>query len=270
MIKYNYFFGSDERSVPFLSTLSKKIPELKVVTTHPNRKGRGRKFLSNPVEKFCEENNINYFYFDESIIYHDMSFGIVASFSKIFPYTFLDNNSSLFNIHLSLLPKYRGPTPVENVILNNEIVTGYTVFKIDKHIDTGKIIFQNKLSIENKYSSEIYKEIFQLFDVDFHDIDFQSKGTDQSQNTTLTKKFIKSDFNITNTTVKNAKIKIRAFDTLGPAFVEFNNRILKIHTYSDQENKSSIELTDGLLYPVKVTPEGKRTMIFEDYLRGLK
>jgi methionyl-tRNA formyltransferase len=55
VIKYNYFFGSDERSVPFLSTLRQKIPELKVVTTHPNRRGRGRKIFKQPCGKFCKK-----------------------------------------------------------------------------------------------------------------------------------------------------------------------------------------------------------------------
>jgi hypothetical protein len=43
-----------------------------------------------------------------------------------------------------------------------------------------------------------------------------------------------------------------------------------VHSYSDVENKSSIELGDGYLFPVDVTPEGKRKMSFDDYLRGLK
>ena len=270
MIKFKYFFGSDSRSLPFLSTLHDEISNLKVITLPPKNKGRGRKSTSNPVETFCIENNIDCDYFDDSKNYHDMEYGIVASFSKIFPNYFLQNNSQLFNIHLSLLPKYRGPTPVETAILNKEIEGGYTVFKIDKNIDTGKIIFQNSLNIKNKYASDIYSDIYKLFKSDFSSIDFHTTGLDQHGNTSSTVKFFKNDFNISDSSINEAKNKIKAFDILGPAFIVFNNKILKVHSYSDIENKSRIELSDGYLYPVNVTPEGKRKMSFDDYLRGLK
>ena len=71
-------------------------------------------------------------------------------------------------------------------------------------------------------------------------------------------------------TIQNAKLKIRAFDYLGPAFLKYNNINLKILNYSEIEQGSSIELSDGLLYPLNVIPEGKSKMLFEDYLRGLK
>lgn len=270
MIKFKYFFGSDSRSLPFLSTLHNETNRLKVITLPPKKTGRGRKNTSNPVESFCNENNIDFDYFDDRNNYHDMEFGIVASFSKIFTNSFLENNSDLFNIHLSLLPKYRGPTPVETAILNKEIESGYTVFKIDKDIDTGKIIFQNTLNIKNKYASEIYSEIYKLFASDFSSIDFYTTGLDQNGNPSSTMKFFKNDFNISNSSINEAKNKIKAFDTLGPAFVIFKNKILKVHSYSDVENESRIELSDGYIYPVDVTPEGKRKMSFDDYLRGLK
>ena len=70
--------------------------------------------------------------------------------------------------------------------------------------------------------------------------------------------------------IKKFKSKIRAFDYLGPAFIKYNNINLKILNYSEIEQGSSIELSDGLLYPLNVIPEGKSKMLFEDYLRGLK
>ena len=66
-----------------------------------------------------------------------MDIGISASFAKIFSTKFLKSNNSIFNIHLSLLPELRGPSPVESAILNNNSKTGYTVFRIDEDIDTG-------------------------------------------------------------------------------------------------------------------------------------
>ena len=270
MIKYKYFFGSDERSLNFLNTIYTYHNEVKVVTLEPKKTGRGRKIASNPVQIYCERNNIEYSYYQEENIYEDMEYGIVASFAKIFTNNFITNNSPLFNIHLSLLPKYKGPTPVESALLNLDKLSGYTIFKIDKNVDTGDIIYQKELNIENKYSTEVYQQIYESFQIDIENIDFNKQGQVQENIISNTRKFFKEDFNIKELTVQNAKTKIRAFDYLGPAFLKYNNINLKILNYSEIEQGSSIELSDGLLYPLNVIPEGKSKMLFEDYLRGLK
>ena len=101
-------------------------------------------------------------------------------------------------------------------------------------------------------------------------IDFYKNGQIQENIVSNTRKFFKEDFNIQDLPIQNAKSKIRAFDYLGPAFIKYNNINLKILNYSEIEQGSSIELSDGLLYPLNVIPEGKSKMLFEDYLRGLK
>ena len=58
MIKYKYFFGSDERSLNFLNTIYTQYNKVKVVTLEPKKTGRGRKITSNPVQIYCEQNNI--------------------------------------------------------------------------------------------------------------------------------------------------------------------------------------------------------------------
>ena len=123
-----------------------------------------------------------------------MEFGIVASFAKIFTSEFLDRNAPLFNIHLSLLPKYRGPTPVETAVLNCDTETGYTVFNIDKDIDTGNIIFQNTINIQGKYASEVYEMIYNLFKEDILSIDFNSPGYKQPSSKSSTSKYYNSAY----------------------------------------------------------------------------
>ena len=72
MIKYKYFFGSDERSLNFLNTIYTYHNEVKVVTLEPKKTGRGRKISSNPVQIYCEKNNIKYSYYQEENIYEDI------------------------------------------------------------------------------------------------------------------------------------------------------------------------------------------------------
>ena len=129
---------------------------------------------------------------------------------------------------------------------------------------------QKELNIEGKYSTEVYQQIYESFQIDILNIDFNKQGQVQENIISNTIKFFKEDFNIKELTVQNAKTKIRAFDFLGPAFLKYNNKNLKILNYSEIEQGSSIELSDGLLYPLNVIPEGKSKMLFEDYLRGLK
>ena len=129
---------------------------------------------------------------------------------------------------------------------------------------------QKTLNIEGKYATEVYEQIYESFHIDILNIDFYKNGQIQENIVSNTRKFFKEDFNIQDLPIQNAKSKIRAFDYLGPAFIKYNNINLKILNYSEIEQGSSIELSDGLLYPLNVIPEGKSKMLFEDYLRGLK
>ena len=169
-----------------------------------------------------------------------------------------------------MLPKYKGTTPVERDLLNLAKFSFFKIFKINKNVDTGDIIYQKKVSIEGKYATEVYQQIYESFQLDILNIDFYKKGQIQENIVSNTRKFFKEDFNIQDLPIQNAKSKIRAFDYLGPAFLKYNNKNLKILNYSEIEQGSSIELSDGLLFPLNVIPEGKSKMLFEDYLRGLK
>ena len=97
---FNYFFGSDFRSVPYLEALNSKVENLQVVTIKPKQSGRGQKVKPNPVENFCVENAIPFNYFKNDAIYSDMTKGLCVSFGLIFSKSFLEANAPLYNIHL--------------------------------------------------------------------------------------------------------------------------------------------------------------------------
>ena len=271
MTKHKYFFGSDFRSIPYLTTINNSEESIVVVTTEPVRSGRGKKLIVNPVEEFCKSNNIEFKYFSQDAVYSNMDIGISASFAKLFSPNFLRANNNIFNVHLSLLPELRGPSPVETAILNNNSITGLTVFRIDENIDTGRIIYQKSVPIsEDDYASNVYERLSNSFNENYKDIDFLSIGKEQPKNSTRTSKFSKRDFNISEETLFKAKTKIRAFNIMGPSFTSHKNKILKIHSYTEDSNSEGIMYKEGVLYPEYVTPEGKNKMLFPDYLRGLK
>ena len=66
------------------------------------------------------------------------------------------------------------------------------------------------------------------------------------------------------------KNKIKAFDVLGPAFIKYDSKIIKIHKYTESNSTFTYELKDGLLYLDEITPEGKKRMKANDYMRGLQ
>ena len=268
---YKYFFGSDKRSIPYLNTLIENYDSIKVVTTEPRNTGRGRKILNNPVEDYCRRNNVECSYFSNSKYYDDMDFGICVSFGSIFSNDFLNKHPSIFNIHLSILPNLVGPSPVETTILNGDTLFGYTIFKIINEVDKGPVLFTNQIDIVNNYSSNVYEELSKDFKINFESIDFNSSLKEQVGDVTRSYKFTKNDYLITKEdTLINAKNKIKAFDVLGPAFIKYDSKIIKIHKYTEDNSNFTYELKDGLLYLDEITPEGKKRMKANDYMRGLQ
>jgi methionyl-tRNA formyltransferase len=90
--------------------------------------------------------------------------GVLASYGKIIsPEVLQSIPNGIINIHPSLLPKYRGPTPVQTAILNGESKTGVTLIKLDDQIDHGPILVQEKTNISSQDTSEsLLKSLFTL------------------------------------------------------------------------------------------------------------
>ena len=270
---FNYFFGSDERSIDYLKFLHDKNKDITVVTTVPVKAGRGNKFKPNAIELFSIKNNINLKYFNQNDIYEDMVNAFCVSFKSIFSDNFLNNNQDIYNLHLSLLPKYKGPSPVETQILKGESKTGYTIFKINKYVDAGPVMFSNEMSLlETHYASDIYNLIFKDFISSYEEIINSANHLENQNNIndTFTKKFKKQDLCINADTIEVALNKIRAFDTIGPAYYVHNNKIFKIHKYAMESHGLDFKLSNGYVYPTEITPEGKSKMGVVDYVRGIK
>jgi len=89
---------------------------------------------------------------------------IVAAYGKILPQSVLDlPGFGAINVHASLLPRYRGPSPIQNAILNSEKETGITIILMDSGIDTGHILGQKKTTIElNETNLELSEKLAKL------------------------------------------------------------------------------------------------------------
>ncbi len=156
------FFGTAAISKAFLEELYKKGHDLLCITMPDRPAARGQKLTPPEVKVFSEENNIEYIQPEQfapeviDIIKHfKADVGIAVAYGRLIPESvFTLPKYNTFNIHFSLLPKYRGAAPVQYAIFNGDTETGVTSFYIEKTLDTGAILVQEKINIEEYDTAE--------------------------------------------------------------------------------------------------------------------
>ena len=144
------FFGTDEFSAESLRELIAKGFTIGAVVTKPDsRKGRGRELAKPIVKEIAEANNIPVWQpLDVSAIAPHVKklkdpVGVLVSYGKIIPQEIIDLfTPGIVNVHPSLLPLYRGPSPIESAILNGDTETGVTIMQLTAGMDSGPIYSQ--------------------------------------------------------------------------------------------------------------------------------
>ncbi|MBW6441827.1 methionyl-tRNA formyltransferase [Patescibacteria group bacterium] len=169
------FFGTSDRSTPILESLKSNFNLVLCITKKDTKIGRKQISKETEVKRWAKENNIPFLEIDslkndnlEQVINKigeiKPDYGIVADFGFIIPKTIIDSlNDQIINIHFSLLPKYRGASPVQFSILNGDDITGITYYLLDENMDTGNIISQIEYKIDTRISSgELYDILFTI------------------------------------------------------------------------------------------------------------
>jgi methionyl-tRNA formyltransferase len=150
------FFGTPDFAVASLEALIIEEYNVVGVVTAPDKQtGRGMKITSSPVKQFAQRNDLFLlqpeklkdpsFYNQLKSLHPDLQ--VVVAFRMLPKEIWTISSLGTFNLHASLLPQYRGAAPINWVIINGEKETGVTTFFIDETIDTGKIIFNEKILI---------------------------------------------------------------------------------------------------------------------------
>lgn len=151
------YFGSSEFSVPFLKKIIMSRHEVTAVFTNADKKkGRGRKLAQNPVKDAAISAGIKVFEiekmdkgFIEDLKGVDFDFCIVISFGMILPVEVFERwPGRWLNVHPSMLPQYRGPSPMISALLDGAKQTGVTVNDVVHKVDSGGIFAQAKIDIE--------------------------------------------------------------------------------------------------------------------------
>lgn len=151
------FFGTSEIGVPILEQLVQTHEVIAVVTTIDKPVGRKQILTPSPIAQLAEQFKItihkpkkikNNPEFIEQAKNWGADIFIVVSYGKILPLELLNIPPlKTINVHFSLLPKYRGPAPVQFTLLNGETKTGSTIFILDELVDNGPILSQAELPI---------------------------------------------------------------------------------------------------------------------------
>lgn len=166
------FFGTPEFAVASLDALVKNDYNVVGVVTAPDKPaGRGKKIQMSDVKKYAIENNLNVLQpeklknpeFIEELKNLKADLFIVIAFRMLPEIVWQMPHLGTFNLHASLLPKYRGAAPINHAIINGETETGITIFFLKHEIDTGDMIQQKRISIDEEDNLEtVYTSLMNL------------------------------------------------------------------------------------------------------------
>ncbi len=154
------FMGTPEFALPCLEAIKKSGNSLVAIVTQPDKpRGRGNKMTPSPVKEWGIKEEIPVYQptkirtdkdFIDKIKQLEPDLVITAAFGQILPQEFLDIPTfGCINVHASLLPKYRGASPIQHALINGEKETGITIFYMDAGMDTGDIIAAREINIKD-------------------------------------------------------------------------------------------------------------------------
>jgi len=282
--KINFiFFGSSPISVISLDVLKSKgfLPVL-IVTQADKPQGRHLTLTPSPVKVWAQDNNILFSTpekirteeFLNELKKYNAEVAVLVSYGKIIPQTILDLfPKGILNLHPSLLPKLRGPSPIESTILNDmKDEVGVTVMLLDKEMDHGPILAQKNVVVNSWVPTK----------TELHDTLAVEGGTLLSDILAkwLADEIIAKEQDHSNATYCEI---IKKVDGLIDLNDDGYKNLLKVRAYGGwpgtyffikhDDKDMRIKITDagfvnGKFEIKKVIPEGKKEMGYNDFLRG--
>lgn len=197
----------------------------------------------------------------EAIEKAEAEVAVLAAYGKILPKSVLEHfKFGILNIHPSLLPKYRGPSPVQTSILNGDKETGVTVIRLDEEMDHGPILAQKSIEISKKDTAEsLFERLFPLgAELITEKLEKYTKNevklTPQSHNNATYTKMLKRESGFfeleTSPSLEKLDLMIRAFYPWPGVWTKWNDKILKF------------------LPGNKVQVEGKKPSSYKDFING--
>jgi len=166
------FFGTPEYVLPIITKLNRafkangvRSPIVAVVTQRPKPVGKEKKLTYSPVDTWAYERKIPIYFDGLKIVEEkmDVDLGILAAYGNIIPEKVIKYfPKGILNIHPSLLPQYRGASPVQAAIVNGETSTGVSVIRLDSKVDHGPIVSSFKEEVkDNDTAASLRERLFE-------------------------------------------------------------------------------------------------------------
>lgn len=289
------FMGTPDIAAQHLQyLLDNSINIVGVFTQPPRKKNRGMNIEESPVHQIAKKNNLETFYPSsidgkaiEQINSLDPDIIIVVAYGIILPSQLLDiPKFGCINIHVSLLPRWRGAAPIEHAMLAGDVKTGISVIKISPKLDAGDILHQESLNISaDMYSDELTVALTNLGKQTMLRVlpkIFENKTLSKKQDlnkVTYAKKFKSVDRKINfNNSTNEVYNHIRAHGPKpGSWFVYRGERIKILRAVKKKDrgqqstilnNKFMLACSDGSILPTLIQREGKKAVEVKDFIQG--
>ncbi|HJT43623.1 MAG TPA: methionyl-tRNA formyltransferase [Rhizomicrobium sp.] len=289
------FLGTPDFAVPMLAELIAQGHDIACVYSQPPRpKGRGMALEPGPVHQFAQSAKLpvrtplSLKGVDEQAAFVALGLdaAIVVAYGLLLPKAILDAPKlGCFNLHGSLLPRWRGAAPIQRAVMAGDAETGVMVMQMEEGLDTGPVLMAERVAVERKTSGELTTELSRLgADLMVRALGALERGavTPQPQpeaSVTYAKKISKEEARIDwSKSAHDIDCHIRGLSPFPGAWTEANGERLKI-LYAEPVSGSGrpgILLDDGLtvacgggaLKLLKVQRAGKSAMSAAELLKG--
>ena len=298
--------GTPEFAVASLDILIQNNYNVVAVVTVPDKpSGRGQQLQQSAVKKYALEKGLKVLqpeklkdeFFINELKELKADLQIVVAFRMLPEVVWNMPQLGTYNLHGSLLPKYRGAAPINWAVINGETETGVTSFKLKHDIDTGNILFQSKVPInKNTIAGELHDTLMQLGALvvlktvqAIETGNYDLKPQDDSQSIHAPKLFKETCKIEWNNTAEKIYNFIRGLSPYPAAFTEFidkNNQRQGIKIFSSEieevnhslslgtvvadKNFLKVACINGFIHIKELQMAGKKRMLIEEFLRGFK
>lgn len=311
MLKENFsivFMGTGHFAVPILEQLVKKY-KVDLVVCAPDKPVGRKKIITAPsIKEFALKNGLriaqpekikNNVDFNNLLKKINPTVIVVASYGKILPLEILSLPSlGCLNLHGSILPEYRGPSPIQTALLNGETQTGVTLMQMDQGMDTGDMLAVAKVDISQtddylSLSEKLARVAAQLL-LDNLDKYIQGELKPITQNNKLATYTQKIDSTMSKVDwtdlAKNIVNKVRAIGSSEGVYCLYAGKKLylekvlmsedfsqknklsvgQVFEFFNQDNikQIAVKCGQGVLILQQVKMEGKKSMAIKDFLNG--
>lgn len=266
------FFGTPDYIIPILENLYKNYKIVAVVTQPPKLVGRKQLKTFSAVDTWAFKRKIKIIHFWKDEL-PEADLGVVAAYGKIIPQSIIEHfKYGILNIHPSILPKYRGASPIQSQIIDGVKETGISIIKMDPKMDHGPIVSIQKNEILDTDTNEtLRKRLFEksadfLIELIPSYLNGRINLKTQNENEATFTKIISRNDGFIDLKKDNAFEIERKFRALHPwpgifTFINIEGKKLRLKINALHLEKNGLVLD-------KVQLEGKKAVSFEEFKRG--